>query len=579
MEPLDLLASKYRMEHVLGSGAMGTVWAAVNESTGRPVAIKLIHGSTPKLRTRMLREARAVGTLKHTNIVDIYDAGETESGDPFLVMERLSGETLDERLKRCGRLPPAKAVEIAGSIAAALRLAHAKGIVHRDLKPANVFLHRQAEGEDEIVKVLDFGVSKHLEETTSTITAGLVGSPAYMSPEQARAEPNIDARSDLWSLGVVLFEMLAGRRPFPSNSAYLVITEVITGPIPSIAEVVPGLSPTLVHVVERCLTRDVNARVGSADELIWLLGPSLDVGPSSEAEPTSRQGAVPRSSKPTMKDLEGRSGSTDAGTTATRVFVREHAATVAMGDRSSAFGPKPTDAVTTATLVLVGQHSAATAVGDRSSTIGPGPTDAGTTAPLALVREHPAAITAGDRSTFGPVSRRGPSKAVVALVACAAALLTIVVFGVALRRAPPKAEWATSAAASTERPEATNTVAPSIPQPVVAMAPEAPASSEPATLPPLGKDEAMIVVDAPPTTAVSLNGKPIGTVPVAPRVVPAGSHRVFFKHPTLGERVMVVEVQAGETGLAAMQLGKDVGAPPRASPSTHRSGERRLVLP
>src|SRR5687767_9459164 len=142
MKPSDLLASKYRLEHVLGSGAMGTVWAAVNESTGRPVAIKLMHGSDPKLRARMLREARAVGTLKHKNIVDLYDAGETESGDPFLVMERLSGESLDEHLKRCGPVHPAKAAEIAGSIAAALRLAHAKGIVHRDLKPANVFLHR-----------------------------------------------------------------------------------------------------------------------------------------------------------------------------------------------------------------------------------------------------------------------------------------------------------------------------------------------------------------------------------------------------------------------------------------------------
>jgi serine/threonine protein kinase len=139
MKPADLLASKYRLEHVLGTGGMGTVWAAVNESTGRPVAIKLMHGSNPKLRSRMLREARAVGTLKHRNIVDLYDAGETESGDSFLVMERLSGETLDEHLQRCGSLPPARAIEIAGAIASALRLAHARGIVHRDFKPANIF--------------------------------------------------------------------------------------------------------------------------------------------------------------------------------------------------------------------------------------------------------------------------------------------------------------------------------------------------------------------------------------------------------------------------------------------------------
>src|SRR5262245_27938223 len=121
MKPGDWLAAKYRLERVLGSGAMGKVWAAVNESTGRPVAVKLMHSPTPELRTRMLREARAGGTIKHRNIVDIYDVGETETGDPFLVMERLSGETLEDRLERVRSLPPAKAVEIAASIAAALR--------------------------------------------------------------------------------------------------------------------------------------------------------------------------------------------------------------------------------------------------------------------------------------------------------------------------------------------------------------------------------------------------------------------------------------------------------------------------
>src|SRR5579871_3014914 len=125
MKPGALLAAKYRLEHVLGSGGMGEVWGATNQSTGRPVAIKLLHGSTPELRTRMLREARAGGTLKHKNIVDIYDVGETDDGDPFLVMERLSGETLADRLEREGSLAPASAVAIAGAIAAALRVAHA----------------------------------------------------------------------------------------------------------------------------------------------------------------------------------------------------------------------------------------------------------------------------------------------------------------------------------------------------------------------------------------------------------------------------------------------------------------------
>jgi serine/threonine-protein kinase len=510
MKPGDLLASKYRLERVLGTGGMGKVWAAVNESTGRPVAVKLMHSPTPELRARMLREARAGGSLKHRNIVDIYDVGETESGDPFLVMERLSGETLEDRLERERSLPPAKAIEITASIAAALKVAHARGIVHRDLKPANVFLHREADGEGEIVKVLDFGVSKHLQENAGTLTAGLVGSPAYMSPEQARAEPKIDARADLWSLGVVLFEMLAGRRPFAASSLYLLITEVITGPIPNIAGVVPGLSPALVHVVERCLVRDVDARVGSADELIGLLGSSPHVDPPIEEEPTHRPSSAP---------------------------------------------------MTTPPLVLAGEAAAPPPVAHRAG--------------------------------LGPVPSRGPSNAVVALVACASALVLILVFGAVLRRAPPAAKAA--AAAATQPPEVTNTVAAVIPQPATtpasldvkpasaprtpepaAQAPEAPASAQPAALPRLGKDEAMIVVDAPATTSVSLDGKRIGTVPVAPAVVLAGSHRVLFKHPTLGERVMVVEVQAGETSLATAPFGNDVGA---SAPRTHPSGEKRLVLP
>jgi serine/threonine-protein kinase len=536
MKPGALLAGKYRLEHVLGSGGMGEVWAATNESTGRSFAIKMLHGSTPDLRTRMLREARAGGTLRHKNIVEIYDVGETDDGDPFLVMERLSGETLGERLEREGSLPPAAAVEIAGAIAAALRVAHAKGIVHRDLKPANVFLHREAdtaaapgaEGEGEVVKVLDFGVSKHLQDKAGTITSGLVGSPPYMSPEQACAEPNVDARSDLWSLGVVLFQMLAGRRPFPTTSPYMVITEIVNGPIPSIAEAVPGLSPGVVRVVQRSLTRDVDAREGSADELIRLLGSSLVVDLSIEDAPTDKaEAALLSSTEQTTKAPEG----------------------------SAHLPAQP---------------------------------PSGTTAPLVLVGEAPATMAMGDGSGPRPIPTRGPSNTVVALVAGAAALLLIVVFGVALRRAPPIEAAATSAAAaSTALPEATNPMgeAPkpppqAPPEPVVAKAPppEAPASSEPAPLPRLGKNEALIVLDAPATTSVSLDGKQIGTTPVAPVVVPPGSHRVLFKHPTLGERVVVVTVQAGEATLAATEFGSPGSAHPQ-TPRTHPSGERRFVWP
>ncbi len=267
-------------------------------------------------------------------------------------MERLDGETLEDRLEWIGHLPPVTAVEITRSIAAALKAAHAKGIVHRDLKPANVFLQREADGGGEIVKVLDFGVSKRREDAALT-TAGPVGSPAYMSPEQASDEGIIGPRSDLWSLGVILFEMLAGRRPFSSITPYRVLTEVISAPIPSIAEAVPGLSPAVVDAVERCLTRDVDARVASAEELIRLLASSVPADPG-ENDPTRKLSQKPPGTPSTTRE-QG-------------VQTRKDTTT-----------------------------------------------------------------TTGGPARPGPMARRGPSKATVAVVACAAALVLIAALTVLLR--------------------------------------------------------------------------------------------------------------------------------------------------
>jgi serine/threonine-protein kinase len=275
MRPGDLVGGKYLLQRRIGEGGMGLVWAARNELTHGLVALKILADPRPDDRARLLREARAIGSLRHPNIVEIYDVGETEDGDPFLVMQLLQGETLRARLARAGRLPQARAAEIACYVARALRAAHQKGIVHRDLKPANVFLHREPEAPGEVVKILDFGVSKHLGsgELTATNTGELVGSPAYMSPEQARGAKAIDPRCDLWALGVLLFEMIAGRRPFVTHNAFTAIAEILTAPIPRLADLVPGLEPSLAWAVDRCLTRDLAQRMGSAEELLAALAP------------------------------------------------------------------------------------------------------------------------------------------------------------------------------------------------------------------------------------------------------------------------------------------------------------------
>src|SRR6185437_11366158 len=198
--------------------------------------------------------------------------GETDEGEPFLVMSLLCGETLAELLERKRRLDPQHAAQIARDVARALAAAHRGGFVHRDLKPANIFLHRE-EGEDgAVVKVLDFGVVKDLARADGLATvAGLtVGSPAYMSPEQALASPDLDHRADLWALGVVLFEMLTGKRPFDGDS-HQVIMKIIRAPVPSVSALVRGAPPGLADLVARCLERDPKARFSSASELAEAL--------------------------------------------------------------------------------------------------------------------------------------------------------------------------------------------------------------------------------------------------------------------------------------------------------------------
>ncbi|WP_437534174.1 protein kinase [Sorangium sp. So ce726] len=267
-----LIAEKYKLVRRLGEGSMGVVWAALNLSTSREVALKLIHRPDAELRRRLQREGRNGGALRHRNVIDMYDMGETEFGEPFLVMQLLTGETLAELLVRRRRLDADVAASIGRDVARGLAAVHALHIVHRDLKPANIFLHREADADEPVVKVLDFGVAKNLSvnDGIRTATGGAVGSPLYMSPEQVRAEPNVDHRADIWSLGVVLFEMLTGMRPFQGD-ARAVFTGILTGEIPKISRYVRRVDPGLVELVARCMARHRDERIGSAAEVADLL--------------------------------------------------------------------------------------------------------------------------------------------------------------------------------------------------------------------------------------------------------------------------------------------------------------------
>jgi serine/threonine-protein kinase len=292
LKPGTVIGGKYRLTRQLGQGAMGVVWAATNLRVGREVAIKLILGSTEELRVRFLREARACGALKHPNIVEMIDVAETDDGDPFMVMELLTGETVDAPLRRQRRLDQAQAARIARDVAQALTAAHGAGIVHRDLKPANIFLHEQAEADGStttVVKVVDFGVSKNMageSDGAATVTGGIVGSPAYMSPEQARALRDIDGRTDLWTVGVILFQMLSGKRPFEGDTS-VVLTRIITETAPLVSSLVRNIDPGMVQVVARCLERDRDRRVQTAAQLVEMLSPFCNLPPSTRAVPAA----------------------------------------------------------------------------------------------------------------------------------------------------------------------------------------------------------------------------------------------------------------------------------------------------
>lgn len=309
-----LVGGKYRLVRLLGEGGMGVVWSAVNETTGGQVALKLLVRPEVELRARMLREARAVCAIRHRNVLQVHDVGQTDAGDPFLVMELLTGETLADMLARKRRLPPGEAAALGRDVARALSAAHERGILHRDLKPANIFLHEEPGGDGPMVKVVDFGVSKSLlaSDDVRTAAGAALGSPSYMSPEQMQADPTVDGRTDIWSLGVVLFEMLTGERPFRGEPMELV-RQVLTEPVPRAARRLRRLDPRLDELVASCLRRPREERPWPASELAAKLGelawgegagePVERVGPGDEGEDgdatvpleLGRVGMLPRS--------------------------------------------------------------------------------------------------------------------------------------------------------------------------------------------------------------------------------------------------------------------------------------------
>ena len=281
--PGEILAGKYEVERVLGRGGMGLVVAARHLQLEEKVAIKFLLPeavSSPEVVGRFAREARAAVRIKSEHVARVSDVGTLESGEPYMVMEYLEGVDLAGWLRQNGALPVEQAVEFVLQASEAIAEAHALGIVHRDLKPANLFVVRRADGLWSI-KVLDFGISKvtSVGGTSSaalTQTSAVMGSPLYMPPEQMAASRDVDARSDIWALGVILYELLVGSAPFSGETLPEVCVKIATAPPPPLRNARPDVPPQLEAVIARCLEKDRARRYANIAELALALG---DFGP------------------------------------------------------------------------------------------------------------------------------------------------------------------------------------------------------------------------------------------------------------------------------------------------------------
>jgi serine/threonine-protein kinase len=288
------LAGKYRIRSVLARGGMGVLFAGEHSWTGRPVAIKLLHPQyavDAAAVQRFLREGRAATALRHAHVVDVLDMGQAEDGALYMVLELLDGVDLADLLDARGRLAPADVIAILTPVIDALASAHGKGFVHRDIKPSNVYLARQADGRV-APKLLDFGIAKAVGDTgasTATRTGVIVGTPNYMSPEQARGTGEIGPASDAWAMAVVLFQCISGVLPYDGPSPTAILMAVIQGDRKKLSDVVPEVPPAVLELVEQGLSMDpaqrprdlrawsnaLRAAVGMPPLPLQLSGPEL----------------------------------------------------------------------------------------------------------------------------------------------------------------------------------------------------------------------------------------------------------------------------------------------------------------
>lgn len=531
MQRGDIVAGKYRLNLPLGSGGMAEVWSATNTFTERQVAIKFMNAQvakTPEAAARFLKEAKVSARINHPNIIDVLDVGQTEQNQLFLVMELLTGFPLETALRR--QTPPMTLYEFAivmVEVGEALAAAHKAGIVHRDLKPTNIYLHKVKEGVA-IPKLLDFGVSKFLEEDTNhalTIAGTVLGSPLYMSPEQARGESNLDGRTDVFAFGAILFEALCGYRAYEAKNFNALIVKIATTKPKSIDTCAPHVPDSLRRVVRACMEPELKRRAQTFEDVIAMMRqamPELESSPIRLPTPLIATAVVDPDATNALPVL--------------RASDRPPAAAPLMSDTIPGMAPMSQSASIPPGAVRV-----------PSGTWGTSPSSA----PSGSSWQTP-------NTSYASVSMAAPRKRNPAWLVAAGAALVIGGIGIGAvvaarpRPAPvaatanaPEAALANATSAVTPTSAAEQTSAPSKDEPPTVSVDALPKASATSVVP-RGAGRLSLAA-SPGWCTISIDGTERGPTPIAGIDLPAGTHQISCKPASGKARVASVVIQDGAT--------------------------------